>query len=322
MSHELVGGSTTARGVFGFSDLRLVISDDPLQRTLAHVIKFSERPTPCPLPVATPHYTTDDRLCLRLFDQPVLFPSGFSWSGWGIRRLIPAELSQAFDLPAYLAWDERFASSLVPIQTFRVIGDSVLDCLRPRECGEPPSQKHRSHEVGSASTRQGDPPVWLGRLGRWLPGSWADAEISTKAVKADNADVDYRSWNLRISLVFPSVGPSVIRGFETLGLRRWRQMLSKSFFAYLRRQYGPRWLTRLHSVQRKRVSDTIWSRKRSVEQQVPEFSCRKRSRTQGTEVLEHGATVLSHDKGGLDSDQLVRDVACGTQILNQVMRSS
>jgi hypothetical protein len=300
VAHALVGGSTTSRGVFGSCGVNLEIPVDPLLRTLAHVVKFSERPFPCSVPVSQAHYTLDQRLCLGLVTQPVLFESGFSRSGWGIRKLIPYELSQAFDLPPYLEWCETFPQTLIPIQMFRVVVDAALGCMRGKreEIEEPPRVKVCLNGSGaSAGLALPDPPTWLPTLGLWLPGSWADAVIASKAVKADNADVDFRPWNLRVTLAFPVITAAALRGFELLCLLRWRQSLSRSFFTFLRAVYGRGWGDRLKAARQKRC-----------------LSGRKRARTE-MKVMEH------HDEGGSSDDQLIRDVSCGLQILNQVMRS-
>jgi hypothetical protein len=43
--------------------------------------------------------------------------------------------------------------------------------------------------------------VWLSKIGQWLPGTWADADVSEKAVKSGNAPVDFRPWHRRIQLI-------------------------------------------------------------------------------------------------------------------------
>ena len=127
VSHESVGGSTTTRGVFGRSLLDdLTIEVDPIRRTIANVVKFSIRPTPCVLPVLEHHYVISQRLTVSRLDLPVVYESSFSRTGWGKRSLTDAELAQAFDLPPYLSWDPRFALAVVPIQVFRAIIDGFL----------------------------------------------------------------------------------------------------------------------------------------------------------------------------------------------------
>ena len=48
-----------------------------------------------------------------------------------------------------------------------------------------------------------DDRSWLPTLGKWLPRSWADTEISDRAIKSDGARVDFHTWNQRILLVIP-----------------------------------------------------------------------------------------------------------------------
>ena len=51
-------------GTFGTSSplSRLWVDDDPIQRSIGHIIKYSERPTPCSVPFDQAHYTVSDRL--------------------------------------------------------------------------------------------------------------------------------------------------------------------------------------------------------------------------------------------------------------------
>jgi hypothetical protein len=57
VSHDNVGGSTTARGVFGQVGLiGLEIPVDELRQSISHFMKYSICPKPCALPVHTVHY--------------------------------------------------------------------------------------------------------------------------------------------------------------------------------------------------------------------------------------------------------------------------
>jgi hypothetical protein len=78
---------------------------------------------------------------------------------------------------------------------------------------------------------------------KWLPGSWADAPIASKAAKADNAQIDVSPWHRRISLVLlcSSATLETLEGF-CLGL--WRRRLMRSFREYLIATYGPEWQCR------------------------------------------------------------------------------
>ena len=79
VSHERVGGSTTARGVFGRRSLDdLSIEVDPLRRTISHIVKFAIRPVPCSVLCVEHHYLISQRLCLSRLHQPVVYETCFS----------------------------------------------------------------------------------------------------------------------------------------------------------------------------------------------------------------------------------------------------
>jgi hypothetical protein len=126
-----------------------------------------------------------------------------------------------------------------PIEMLRVVVDSVF-----RELSAPPCQPEVLVSLVpllSVATPDG---VFLAELNRWLPGSWAEAEISDRAVKADNAQIDYLLWHLRITLVFPSAR-GMLAAFESRSLRLWHWALYRSFLAYLSGTYGSDWATAL-----------------------------------------------------------------------------
>ena len=105
VEHARVGGTTTATGMYGTRGFGPVNKPvDPIRRFIGHVLKYSERPVPSSIPVQEDHYTVDHRLSLNKLDEPVVFLSGFSPTGWGKRPLVAVELAQAFDLPSYLCW--------------------------------------------------------------------------------------------------------------------------------------------------------------------------------------------------------------------------
>ena len=72
MSHETVGGSTTARGVFGREGLdTLKIPQDPLQRSITHILKYWIHQKLCFLPLLGPHYLVGERFSVSHVDKPV-----------------------------------------------------------------------------------------------------------------------------------------------------------------------------------------------------------------------------------------------------------
>ena len=74
-----------------------------------------------------------------------------------------------------------------------------------------------------------------------MPGAWADSDIADKAVKSDNAPVDFKPWNRRIQLVLPC-STITIGFFERLATRRWRKNICRSLFSYMLFVYGDQWL--------------------------------------------------------------------------------
>ena len=243
ISHETVGGSTTARGVFGVEMMDgFAVPIDSLRRGISHIMKYSIRPDPCEIPVQEAHYVISDRLSMHRIDQPVVYATGFSRSGWGKRPLSDGELAQAFDLPSYISWNPCFPKDIVPIQIFRVVVDAVLISIRPSIQGRAGARPCTS--VSRLTSQSGPLPIdaeWLENLQRWLPGSWANVSIADRAVKSDNARIEQFPWNQRISLVLSlATGQSII-GMELLGLKIWQSSLLKSFFRYLRMTYGGDW---------------------------------------------------------------------------------
>jgi hypothetical protein len=226
VSHESVGGSTTARGGFGrISLVNLTMEVDPLRRTISHVMKFLIRPSPCHIPcLEERHYPLlPDRLSLTRLHQPVVYETGFSrTAGWEKCELTDVEFAQVFDLPSYIPWNPEYAFSLVPVQIFRSIVDAVLETLRRRD-HQPPRVRVRLASASTASL-----PLdaeWLPTLGAWLPGSWAHTEIAGNASSPMT-----RNWNtsLGISVLYWSFRPATLMpstilscSGSRLGIKGW-----------------------------------------------------------------------------------------------------
>ena len=251
--HRNVGGVTEARGTFGIHlrSPKLELEKD-LTRSLGHVIKYSIRPRVCdPNGGVETCYTRDDLLSLSFPRRPVLFPTHMSRTGWGMRPLDNSELLACFELPDYIAWQDRFLRDIVPLQLFRSVIDSVLGDISydaPRR-----SPALTATPIPNGASRD---VIWLSKVGRWLPGSWADAYISDKAVKSDNAPIDFRPWNRRIQLVLPCL-INTIQTFERFASRRWRFNVCRSLFAYLRYTHGLEWIHALCRQTKRAFSDPL-----------------------------------------------------------------
>lgn len=238
LTHRNVGGVTNARGTFGIDNRSQAIQiERDVSRSIGHILKYSLRPRVCDADPNVDHYDLNDLLSLSFPRRPVLYPTYMSRTGWGIRELGDLELSSCFELPDYVTWSDRFLRDIIPLQMCR----SVIDSVTKTTLTEPPKRKHKtgSSDDFGAMTSTKD-VFWLSGVGRWLPGSWADADISDKAVKSDNAPVDFRPWHRRIQLIMPCT-VDTISVWERLATRKWRSNVCRSLFRYLSETYGPRW---------------------------------------------------------------------------------
>ena len=259
INHRCVGGVTNARGSFGIDDRSPPIKvQDDLSRTLGHVIKYSTRPKVCDPDPGVDHYKRSDLLSLSWPRKPILFPTYMSRTGWGIRPLSDKELASCFDLPDYLPWTDRYLTDIVALQMCR----SVIDCVIGENDQEPPRQKAKVEgKTDDSFISSAQDVVWLPLINRWLPGSWADADIADKAVKSDNAPVDFKPWQRRIQLVLPC--PTTNLGFiERIAMRKWRSNICRSLFRYLKATYGDRWQVEALSPIKRKLSNLPQSHKK------------------------------------------------------------
>ena len=212
------------------------------------MVKYSIRPQPLRLPCQIPHYTVDDHLSPLYLRLPVVYSTYMSSTGWGIRTLSDLELASCFELPDYVLWDDRFATDIVPIQMCRSIVDLIIHRLCPQS---PDPQKKPRHDLAGEQREITPDGVWLPQISRWLPGSWAEAQISDKAVKFDDAGVDCRPWHQRISLIFPC-SSAHLQTIERFLARRWRRNVILSLFKFLNYRHGRDWLC--YALKSKRLS--------------------------------------------------------------------
>jgi hypothetical protein len=251
--HSQVGGATNITGVFWFRNLpAFQVEADPITRTIEHIIKHSERPMPCTPESASLslHYRLSDRLSSHHLDRPVLMPTSFSRTGWGQRKLIASELGHAFDLPSFIPWDDCFQGTLVPLQLLRVALDHALlsasvSLEGPLATTDELDQSFRDLVAQSVVADV----LFLPDLMKWLPGSWADAPIASKAVKSDDARVNFSPWHRRISLVLPC-SSATIEMLERFCMRLWCRKVTTSFRLYLVTTYGLSWARRLWAYRR------------------------------------------------------------------------
>lgn len=322
IAHSQVGGVSNMTGTFCIRHLPAIqIEVDPISRSIEHIIKHSERPIPCgPELTAIPHYRLSDRLSRHHLGRTVLLPTGFSRTGWGQRPLVASELGHAFDLPSYVPWDDTMGSNLVPLQVFRVVMDHVLAAL-----SDPTEASTSGRLPTPAAVIAVDPlpsdDTFLPLLNTWLPGSWADTAIADRAVKADNARIDFSPWNRRITLVLPCNSLTIER-FEVFGLRLWRRALVRSFVSYLSTTYGSSWRQQMGTT----GGSSTRKRALSFKDEDHQPSLTKKTCVESVGGRQGG--VLSSGNGvssrawEAKRTELVKDVIAGRAVVSQALAAS
>ena len=328
INHSRIGGVTNARGWFGVKGLSPLSIPTDLDRTLAHVLKHSIRGLPCAATYEHLHYSLSDRLSVKHVTRPVVYPTHFSRTGWGQRMLEASELAMCFELPDFVEWDPKFATSLIPLQLFRVVIDTVLDQLM--ELSIPPGSAPitaKKRRLITLASDEGEPRdgIWLSQIQKWLPGTWADVAIADRAVKSDNAEVDLRPWHLRITLVLPC-SPANLESLTQFVMRRWRLNVISSFFTYLSHRYGQHWQAVLFGALNCRVGDAL-----QQERKRPLANNGSSTRPQGhPKVGGIGDSMRDESYPKLGEEfirlpslrDLVLDVKKGLVVLGQVIQST
>ena len=331
ISHCKVGGVTDCRGTFGLSSSspRITLKPD-LRRSLSHVVKHSIRPRPCDPDATVDHYKPSDLLSISFPLRPILYSTFMSRSGWGIRSLTDAELAVCFDLPSFVGWDSRFLRDIVPIQLFRSVLDHVTDVMH--ESSPSPKRIASCASVAPIADCGVSTDVWLPHIGRWLPGSWSEAVIASKAVKSDNAPIDYKPWRRRIQLVFPCSDDTILV-LERFATRLWRRNVCRSFFAYIRHTYGDSWRgdMSLSSHKRPAVSSSRpTTSKRCKFGSRDSGSSRSLRGVDGDDVVDAKGYDVVDAKGlglagstdELDISSLLADLSSGLLVIGQILRST
>ena len=258
LSHQSVGGCTTTRVLLGWYGLPAPILPSFVRRTIQHILDASIRPTPCSSTPTFAHYCSTDLLRLQDMGTPVLHPTSWSSTGWGFRSLTANELMAASDLPLpfrkclnssfSLGEISEYLSQLIPLKCLSTIVDYWLHSLAlPVPCSIGSSPVGASVCTALVDTPSMAPTLatWLPCIGRFLPHDWADeGYISSCAVKSDDAAVPSVLWDLRILLVFPSVGP-FLPLFRRCCLRRWRRNIWHHLRSYFFSTHGPSWASDL-----------------------------------------------------------------------------
>jgi hypothetical protein len=248
ISHARVGGVTNQRILLGVRNIQGWALAPRVARSIGHIIAHSERPRPCQKDATFSHYTPLDILDRGRLALPVLYPSHFSFTGFGHRSLTGDELCSAFDIPNWMKpppevlanWmDTDVFSSMLPLQLFSAVLDETVPLIAPARDIEKPTPP--SVDVGDTSSHG----VLLVDINKFLVHSWIDPGlISEKAVKADDAGVATGMWDKRISLVL-SVAVDAMNKIRTMILRRLRRRNTRSLISFLSNVHGGDWMEKI-----------------------------------------------------------------------------
>ena len=213
-SHHQYGGVTQTRVLIGISDeAKPVEVEYNLRRSVKDIISYGLPVEPVEPNPSFNHYRPLDLLSIGNLLKPVVYASHRSRTQWGSRPLSGGEIGAAFNLPAWLIKemdsdlvDVGLFEHLLPVSILSFALDSVFPSVQEGKLllSPVPSTNNSVSEPLAPSNTSPDGD-YLPALGRFLPATWCEAvDVSVKAVKADDANVQYAMWNLRIQLLWPN----------------------------------------------------------------------------------------------------------------------
>lgn len=249
LRHPTIGGVSTYISLHGVCHVPAGYSPitSTIRRTLKHVIQHSIRPccisgsAACDHRTRRTHLHITDRLRPGYLDQPVIYPTHFCASGWGMRPLSPGELADIYGFPVRLKIHIDQQPEVFPLLVpFGLLHSMVLPLLRlPTMPGSGSklsalsNKRVRLDSLPSVSASD-DAGTWLPHIQRWLPHTWIDTSLVTnKAVKADNAGIPVTLWDDRLLLLYPHWSVRHLNVLRSFLLRRCRYNLFRSFRNFL-----------------------------------------------------------------------------------------
>ena len=266
-SHQQYGGVTQARVLVGISNGATPVEVDyKLRRSVKDIISYGLPVEPVEPNPSFEHYRPLDLLSIGKLLKPVVYASHRSRTQWGSRPLSGGEIRAAFNLPAWLikemdsvAVDTGLFECLLPVSILSFALDSVFPSVQEGKLLLPlvPASNSVIPPVKPSTTSPaGD---YLPALDRFLPATWCDAVyVSVKAVKADDADIEYAMWNLRIQLLWPQCLDRHLTVLRDFALRINFRIQFKSFIRYCVRTHGVDWLSRLEVLRSRLPLQLHW----------------------------------------------------------------
>ena len=236
LSHKHHGGATDIEVLYSSSLPSFVCANSPLRRSVGDFIDFSIRPKPDKSDVRFVSHTS--LIPARALSSPMLIPTSFTSTGFGLRTLNANELGHIFGLPSQLhSLFQPHHFPIVPVQILNVLLTQFLDVGDVFSSITPPTEPS-SKRLCLPKPIPDFVPEFLSALNRSLPPLWSRVSTTVeKAAKADNASVPLEMWNNRITPLFPSFTPSILDLLRSLVLRKYRRKVYLEFITFLRTEY-------------------------------------------------------------------------------------
>ena len=236
--HSSVGGATKLETFYSMLGIHKTSELSSIQRDISSYLDYSIREITS-IPSGATEFTHQfDRLHPNALHAKIVVTSDFSHSGFGIRRLSPAELGAIYGVPSIFFEALQHAEfAFLPVQ----IQDSLLLCGLELVTN---SRKRARQMVPIPKCSIDEAPTYLSALDRLLPPStWHQCDVTTeKAAKDDDADIDFNKWDLRILSLWPQTTALIptLRAFYCGG-----NFVVYEYRLYLRRKFRVAYILRL-----------------------------------------------------------------------------
>ena len=312
--HLIFGGPTTSETLWASSIPSFAPTSTSMRRNIGDFVKYSIRPRPVDMPPPSYAVHFESLLPIGKLNNPIVYPSTFTRTGYGQRVLTNSELSFVFGLSSEFAGlvDENIFP-VPPVQVSSSILKQFLGCLV-----SPSNVNRNASLILPTPLAVPDTAVTYSEdLKLVLPSTWKQNKLSTeKAAKSDDAAVDYSLWNDRILALWPMFKPA-LDSLRSLVMRYQKRKLFLEFCDYLHDTYGQVYkdYLELHFLlykglfNFKRAKGVLFKEssvlfgKSSLDSQNPSFS---------------KENILSTLKGKR-FNKLVHDIGCGTQALESYL---
>ena len=234
IKHVQFGRASKFESIYAVVNLEISLSQSKLKRDIASFLDYSQRILK-PCDADTPFVTNQfDLLHPNSVYEDILMTSDFSKSGFGIRKLTVQEIGSIFGISTRLQefLIQKMPFNFVPVQ----ILNGLLGCVLEPIQNYPKKQK--TEILPAPVIYPPSAPTFLPDLNRTLPNDWAKVDgVCQHAAKHDDAEVDFKKWDLRITTLFPNA-ISLIPALRKCLLRRQFRKLYLEFKQHICQKFG------------------------------------------------------------------------------------